>query len=114
LRLRQRALVALLHRASLHLGGTDAAGELCLGFRVQPDFRELAEQLALGFPGLCNEVGAPRQATRDLVLLAANVAECFLEGAKSLWAGKGHVTTGSECRRVRARGSWFRGTRPAS
>src|SRR5687768_14817609 len=101
----------LQHLAGLELGRADLAAQLSLDRGVEADLRERAQEFPflLAHPG--DELGGTRQALGNLILLAADVAQGFVERAQGFGSGKAHLTTVSRPRRARRRGSSVRGSR---
>jgi hypothetical protein len=79
--------------AGLDLGLAQPPAELRLNRGVEPHLRQLTEEFALGGADLGHELGRAREALGDFVLLAADVAQCFVERAQRFGSGKAHAAT---------------------
>ncbi len=95
--------VILEHGAGGGLGRADLAVQLPLHRRVEPQARELPEQLRLGFLVLADALAGTGEALGDFILLAADVAHRLFEAGQGLGSTQTHrVTIASRRRRAPA------------
>ncbi|MDF2798918.1 MAG: hypothetical protein K0R85_1662 [Devosia sp.] len=98
--LAQMAGVVLEHFSGLAFGQRYAPVEFPLHARIEPQLRQLPEQLGLAFAHLAQPLGGAGEATRDFVLFAPDVAHGLVKAGQGLGSADAHCfTTASVPRR---------------
>ncbi|MNL06919.1 hypothetical protein D3C87_1275710 [compost metagenome] len=91
--------MGLEHVARPRLGPRNLSVQLGLHGRVEPQPRQLPEQLGFLLPRLAQPLGGARHALGQFVLFAPDVAHGFFETGKGLWAANAHGPTTASPRR---------------